>query len=338
MNTDELAFVNRQLAGMLKAGVPMEVGLKKITESMTGSKLKAQLEELGSRLERGQLVDKAVVGLDLPETYKRLLALGQASQSMPKVLICVADYYERIGTLATRLKGLAIYPMLILVCGLIVSGLMAYLSTVLKDDLVSITQTDVGNYNGHHPIYEVYGSAWFSVFPMCVFALGLCLYGLILRSQKMRKYFSWKIPMLRDAALAQYASLSEVLLNSGATLPEVMGMVSKLETGSEMESDMKNIEQRLSEGMASYEAAARECRTIPGFFNWIVAQAGEDVADGFSHASSIYSGRAENKMQAFLHCFLPVNIILMGILLLGFSLPHFAILVDLLRMVDQFGM
>ena len=338
MNTDELAFVNRQLAGMLKAGVPMEVGLKKITESMTDSKLKAQLDELGSRLERGHLVDKAVVGLDLPETYKRLLALGQASQSMPKVLICVADYYERIGTLATRLKGLAIYPMLILVCGLIVSGLMAYLSTVLKDDLVSITQTDAGNYNGHHPIYEVYGSAWFSVFPMCVFALGLCLYGLILRSQKMRKYFSWKIPMLRDAALAQYASLSEVLLNSGATLPEVMGMVSKLETGSEMESDMKNIEQRLSEGMASYEAAARECRTIPGFFNWIVAQAGEDVTYGFSHASSIYSGRAENKMQAFLHCFLPVNIILMGILLLGFCLPHFAILVDLLRMVDQFGM
>ena len=167
MNTDELAFVNRQLAGMLKAGVPMEVGLKKITESMTGSKLKAQLEELGSRLERGQLVDKAVVGLDLPETYKRLLALGQASQSMPKVLICVADYYERIGTLATRLKGLAIYPMLILVCGLIVSGLMAYLSTVLKDDLVSITQTDGGNYNGQHPIFEVYGSVWFSVFPMC---------------------------------------------------------------------------------------------------------------------------------------------------------------------------
>ena len=126
MNTDELAFVNRQLAGMLKAGIPMESGLKKITESMTDSKLKAQLNQLGSRLEKGQLVDKAVVDLDLPETYKRLLALGQASQSMPKVLICVADYYERIGTLATRLRGLAVYPMLILICGIIVSGPVSY--------------------------------------------------------------------------------------------------------------------------------------------------------------------------------------------------------------------
>ena len=337
MNTDELAFVNRQLAGMLKAGIPMESGLKKITESMTDSKLKAQLNQLGSRLEKGQLVDKAVVDLDLPETYKRLLALGQASQSMPKVLICVADYYERIGTLATRLRGLAVYPMLILICGIIVSGLMAYLSVVLKNDLVSITQTAAGD-AGRAPWFSIYGSVWFSVFPMCVFLVGLCVYSFILRSQKMRKYLSWKIPMLRDAALAQYASLTEVLLSSGAPLPEVMKMVSKLENGSEMEADLKKIEQRLSEGQASYEAASRGCKTIPGFFNWIVSQGGEDVATGFSHARSIYSGRAENKIQAFLHCFLPINILLIGILLLGFCLPHLAILTDLLNMIEQMGM
>jgi len=337
MNTDELAFVNRQLAGMLKAGIPMESGLKKITESMTDSKLKAQLNQLGSRLEKGQLVDKAVVDLDLPETYKRLLALGQASQSMPKVLICVADYYERIGTLATRLRGLAVYPMLILICGIIVSGLMAYLSVVLKNDLVSITQTAAGD-AGRAPWFSIYGSVWFSVFPMFVFAAGLGVYSFILRSQKMRKYFSWKIPMLRDVALAQYASLTEVLLSSGAPLPEVMKMVSKLENGSEMEADLKKIEQRLSEGQASYEAASRGCKAIPGFFNWIVSQGGEDVATGFSHARSIYSGRAENKIQAFLHCFLPINILLIGILLLGFCLPHLAILTDLLNMIEQMGM
>jgi len=45
MNIEELAFVNRQLAGMLKSGIPLEAGLKKITESMSDSKLKAQLDE-----------------------------------------------------------------------------------------------------------------------------------------------------------------------------------------------------------------------------------------------------------------------------------------------------
>ena len=75
MNTEELAFVNRQLAGMLKSGIPLEAGLKKMTESMSSGRLKDQLGQLGDRLEKGQPVEQAVEGLDLPDTYKRLLVL-----------------------------------------------------------------------------------------------------------------------------------------------------------------------------------------------------------------------------------------------------------------------
>ena len=333
MNTEELAFVNRQLAGMLKSGIPLEAGLKKMTESMSSGRLKDQLAQLGSRLEKGQSVEQAVEGLDLPDTYKRLLALGQESQSMPKVLSCVADYYERIGTLATRLRGLAIYPMLILICGLLVAGLMAFLSSMLQDDLSDITSGKLGR----TPFGELTSSGWFHIFPMGVFAVGFLLYIIVLRSQKLRRFFSWKIPMLRDAALAQYAGLSEALLASGARLPEVIGMVRKLESGSAMETDLAKIEQNLAEGHAGYDSAARGCRTIPDFFNWIVAQAGEDVTAGFGHARTIYTSRAESKMQAFLYCFLPVNILLIGLLLLVFFIPQFTVATDLLQMIDALG-
>ena len=334
MNTEELAFVNRQLAGMLKSGIPLEAGLKKMTESMSSGRLKDQLAQLGSRLEKGQSVEQAVEGLDLPDTYKRLLVLGQESQSMPKVLSCVADYYERIGTLATRLRGLAIYPMLILVCGLLVAGLMAFLSSMLKNDVADLTDSSM---MGRSELSQFFGSSWISIFPMGVFAVSFLFYVIALRSQKMRRYFSWKIPMLRDATLAQYAALSETLLASGARLPEVVGMVRKLEAGSAMETDLAQIEQNLAGGHADYDSASRGCRTIPNFFNWIVAQAGEEVASGFGHARIIYTSRAESKMQAFLYCFLPVNILLVGGLLLFFFLPFFDVFTDLINMMDNLG-
>ncbi|HJO08439.1 MAG TPA: type II secretion system F family protein [Verrucomicrobiota bacterium] len=333
MNTEELAFVNRQLAGMLKSGIPLEAGLKKMTKSMSDSRLKDQLGRLGSRLEKGQAVGQAVEGLDLPDTYKRLLVLGQESQSMPKVLSCVADYYERIGTLVTRIRGLAIYPMLILVCGLLVAALMAFLSSMLKNDIADLTDV----LPARSAASEFFGSSWISIFPIGVFAVGFLFYLAVLRSHKMRRYFSWKIPMLRDAALAQYAGLSEALLASGARLPEVIGMVRKLESGSPMETDLAKIEQNLVEGHAGYDSASRGCRTIPDFFNWIVAQAGEDVTAGFGHARSIYTSRAESKMQAFLCCFLPVNILLIGLLLLVFFLPQLTVATDLLQMIEMLG-
>jgi len=332
MNTEELAFVNRQLAGMLKSGIPLEAGLKKMTESMSSGRLKDQLGQLGDRLEKGQAVEQAVDGLDLPDTYKRLLALGQESQSMPKVLSCVADYYERIGTLVTRLRGLAIYPMLILVCGLLVAGLMAFLASMLKNHLAILTDDFFGR--GRSELSQLFASSWISIFPMGVFAVGFLFYVIVLRSQKMRRFFSWKIPMLRDAALAQYAGLSEALLASGARLPEVIRMVRKLEAGSAMETDLAQIEQNLAEGHAGYDSASRGCRTIPDFFNWIVAQAGEDVTAGFGHARTIYTSRAESKMQAFLYCFLPVNILLIGSLLLVFFIPMFSVAADLLKMIE----
>ncbi len=332
MNTEELAFVNRQLAGMLKSGIPLEAGLKKMTESMSSGRLKDQLGQLGDRLEKGQAVEQAVDGLDLPDTYKRLLALGQESQSMPKVLSCVADYYERIGTLVTRLRGLAIYPMLILVCGLLVAGLMAFLASMLKNHLAILTDDFFGR--GRSELSQLFASSWISIFPMGVFAVGFLFYVIVLRSQKMRRFFSWKIPMLRDAALAQYAGLSEALLASGARLPEVIGMVRKLESGSAMETDLAQIEQNLAEGHAGYDSASRGCRTIPNFFNWIVAQAGEDVTAGFGHARTIYTSRAESKMQAFLYCFLPVNILLIGLLLLVFFIPTISFAADLLKMIE----
>ena len=188
MNTEELAFVNRQLAGMLKSGIPLEAGLKKMTESMSSGRLKDQLAQLGSRLEKGQAVEQAVEGLDLPDTYKRLLALGQESQSMPKVLSCVADYYERIGNLATRLRGLAIYPTLILVCGMLVAGLMAFLAFTLRDDLGDLTMVNEMNPSTSATLFH---NSWISLIPVALFALGFLFYMTVLRSQKMRRFFSW---------------------------------------------------------------------------------------------------------------------------------------------------
>jgi len=224
--------------------------------------------------------------------------------------------------------------MLILVCGLLVAGLMAFLSSMLKNDVADLTDSFM---MGRSELSQFFGSSWISIFPMGVFAVSFLFYVIALRSQKMRRYFSWKIPMLRDATLAQYAALSETLLASGARLPEVVGMVRKLEAGSEMEADLAQIEQNFAEGHADYDSASRGCRTIPNFFNWIVAQAGEEVASGFGHARIIYTSRAESKMQAFLYCFLPVNILLVGGLLLFFFLPFFDVFTDLINMMDNLG-
>src|SRR5213078_2806701 len=102
MNYEELAFVNQQLAGMLKSGIPLEGALRQLCVNMQRGSLREELRRLEADLARG---------LPMPE------ALG--------ALLLVADYYSKVNAVWTRLKGLMIYPLLVLLTATIFSGVLA---------------------------------------------------------------------------------------------------------------------------------------------------------------------------------------------------------------------
>ena len=61
MNLDELTFANRQLADMLKSGVPLEGSLHQLCSTMNRGALRGELEALERDLTQGTPLEKAVV-------------------------------------------------------------------------------------------------------------------------------------------------------------------------------------------------------------------------------------------------------------------------------------
>ncbi len=53
MNLDEFPFVNQQLAGMLKSGIPLEGALKQLCAAMRRGALRGELEKLEADLTQG---------------------------------------------------------------------------------------------------------------------------------------------------------------------------------------------------------------------------------------------------------------------------------------------
>ena len=54
MNLDELTFANRQLADMLKSGVPLEGSLHQLCSTMNRGKLRSELQALEQDVTRGK--------------------------------------------------------------------------------------------------------------------------------------------------------------------------------------------------------------------------------------------------------------------------------------------
>src|SRR5438552_2357196 len=124
MNYDEFAFINQQLAGMLKAGIPLEGALKELSRNMQQGALRDELLKLQNDLAAGTPLEKALAARSLPEFYKRMVQVGVRSNDLPATLTMLADYYQRGNAIWTRLKGLMVYPLIVLVAGLCLSLLL----------------------------------------------------------------------------------------------------------------------------------------------------------------------------------------------------------------------
>ena len=93
MKYEELAFVNQQLAGMLKTGIPLEGALRQLCAQMRRGRLRAELEALEADLVRGLPLAEALAARKLPEFYVKMIQLGARTNDLPGILTLVADYY-----------------------------------------------------------------------------------------------------------------------------------------------------------------------------------------------------------------------------------------------------
>src|SRR5258708_40067266 len=118
MNYDEFAFFNQQLAAMLRDGIPLEGGLKQLCAGMRVGPLRAEMQQLEGDLARGIPLKEALAHRALPPFYTQMVNIGVRSNDLPGVLTLLADYYHRANALWTRLKGLMVYPLIVIVVSL----------------------------------------------------------------------------------------------------------------------------------------------------------------------------------------------------------------------------
>src|ERR1043166_7831688 len=129
MNHEQLAFFNQQLAAMLKSGLPLESSLKQLSVSMRRGPLRAEVEQLEADLAQGVPLEEALRRRKLPELYVAMLRAGLKSNDLPGVLTLAADYYGNLHTTWLRLKGLMVYPAIVLSTSLLVAALLAAIYT-----------------------------------------------------------------------------------------------------------------------------------------------------------------------------------------------------------------
>src|SRR5437868_4819776 len=138
MQYDELAFVNLQLAGMLRSGIPLEGALRQLSTTLRRGDLQGAFRKLEADLAKGIPLREAIVARQLPDLYRRMILIGAQGNDLPGMLVLLADHYQRSNAITTRLKGLMVYPTLVLLAALALSSFLAVFFRTFTRELPQI--------------------------------------------------------------------------------------------------------------------------------------------------------------------------------------------------------
>lgn len=312
MKLDEFAFVNQQLAGMLKAGIPLEGSLRQLCATMRRGQLKSELEQLEADLAKGIPLKEALAARKLPEFYVRMLQVGAQSNDLPGVLLMLADYYSKVNTIATRLKGLMVYPLIVLLTATAVSvGLAVILRALLNDMFGEFLSWGT---SGTPSPEVIWVQLWLPAIFLCVISLTVAT---LMALPKLRRALRWRLPGFQEASLSQFAASMNLLLRGGNNLNDSLELLRQMETSKPMQSELARWQMLLAAGNGKVTALDGQTKALPPLFLWLVANSGEDLITGFGRAAEIYYARAVYRTEMLLYAALPISILLLGTLILS---------------------
>jgi type II secretory pathway component PulF len=321
MNYDEFAFFNQQLAAMLRHGIPLEGALKQLSADMKSDPLRHEIRQLESDLARGIPLKEALALRQFPRLYRHMVEIGAQSNDLPGMLTLLADHYQTAGLLWNRLKGLMVYPLLVIMVSL---GITVLLSVILTRFLSAFTDqffpTPIG----------ILAGMWVSPILLTgVAALGLA--AVLIPSWRAR--LRWRLPAFREASLAQLASTMALMLKNGIALPEALALAETLESNSPAAKALAQWRGLVEAGQGKPTQWPATMRPFPPMFLWLVQKGGEDLSAGFQKAAELYHTRASYRTELALYGALPVSILLLGLMIFWQVTPLFRSFATMMQML-----
>jgi type IV pilus assembly protein PilC len=118
----DITFFTRQLATMLKAGVPLLQSFEIVARGHSNARFSRLMMEIKSKIEAGSSMSQAFREHPghFDALYCNLVAAGEASGTLDAILDRLATYKEKILAIKSKIKSALFYPISVIVVAIVV--------------------------------------------------------------------------------------------------------------------------------------------------------------------------------------------------------------------------
>jgi type IV pilus assembly protein PilC len=320
----DIAVFSRQLATMLKSGVPLVTAFQIIAGGAKNPRMRVMVDKIRGDIESGSSLYEALHAhpVQFDELYTNLVKAGEGAGVLDTILDEIATYKERIESIKGKIKKALYYPAAVIAVAIVVTA-------VLLIYVIPQFESTFANFGADLPAFTrmMLNLSEFMRSNGVLILLGVIavVTAFIMAKKRSPKFAHWldrvmlKFPLvgpiLEKAAIARFCRTLAITFAAGVPLVDALGIVSGA-TGNAVYNDAA---ARIREDVAvghQLQLAMQQTNVFP---NMVVQMAaiGEEAGsldEMLLKVAEAYEEEVNNSVDALSSLLEPLIIVVVGLL------------------------
>jgi general secretion pathway protein F len=326
IGTLDLALLTRQLATLVRAGLPLDESLQAVSEQTDKPRIKSIVLGVRAKVLEGHTMASGLEDFPhaFPPVYRATVAAGEQAGQLDSVLERLADYTESRHGLRQKISQAMIYPIVLTVLALsiVIFMLVAIVPKVVAvfdntgQQLPILTRALIG-------LSEFLQEWWWAVLALLVtLAFGIRK---VLQGEDARRRFHrslLRIPVvgrvIRGLNTARFTRTLSILSGSGVPVLEALEISASVVTNLPMRDAVQAASVRVREGAAIGRSLA-ESKLFPPMSIHLISsgESSGELDSMLGRAANHQENEMDSLLGTMLNILEPALIIVMGLMVLA---------------------
>lgn len=342
INTRDLSLITRQLASLVKSGLPLDEALHATARQHNKPHIKQTLLQVRTKVLEGFSLAQALGESPraFNEMYRALVRAGESSGYLGPVLERLAEYTQNSQQVQQRVKTAMIYPIVLLVISVsVIVLLMAFVVPDLikifdqnKRELPLLTRGLIAS-SDFVVNYGIY----------CLLALVVIVVGInrLLKKEAYRLvWHRWQLRLpvignlIRQINAARFAATLSLLSSSGVPLLQALNIAGQVMSNRVLQESCEQVTNAVREGSSLYRAM-ENVGTFPPLLVQLVAsgEANGTLPQQLDNAAKDQERELESVIGIAMGLLEPLTIVFMGVTVCLIVLAILMPILDLNKLV-----
>ena len=227
----DIAIFTRQLATMMKAGVPLVQAFDIVADGTDHEKMRELIMTLRTDVSSGTGLAGALQKhpAHFDELFCSLVASGENSGTLEVMLDRVATYKEKTEALKAKIKKALTYPIAVIVVAIVVTGILLVKVVPQFAETFQSFGSDLPGFTLFVLRISEWVQSWWFILLLGVFAAG---YAFSQAKRRSKRFADWidsvalKLPIIggvvHDAVIARFSRTLSTTFAAGVPLPDAL--------------------------------------------------------------------------------------------------------------------